>query len=386
MIIEIKGVEFENKGAELMLHSVLSRVSQYWPDAEIALSPSKKAPFFKRAKLATWQKISFRKLYFDFNELSYYLPNLIKNWLKKWGIITEADIDMVIDASGFSYSDQWDPAMSIRHLAGEINRNAKHHKPYIFMPQAFGPFSADNVRSMINTSFKNAALICAREQDSYQHLHNITGDLAHLKIFGDFTNAQTGIIPSYFTHGDTKACIIPNKNMINPRNKNKSWLDSYKSMLVNAIEIYQQQGLTPFFLNHEGTEDGQLIDEINKSLPTPLNVISEEDPLAVKGIIASCKAVLCSRFHGCVSALSNNVACLGTSWSHKYERLYDGYQANDLLLMPDISKEELSKVIIRTLDNTDKIHQHIKENAIRFKAETEQLWQAVVDASSKFKN
>jgi len=368
-----------------MLHSVLSRVHQYWPEAQIALSPSKKAPYLKRAKLATWQKISFRKLYFDFNEMSYYLPQSIKNWLKKWGIITEADIDMVIDASGFSYSDQWDPAMSIRHLAAEINRNAKHYKPYIFMPQAFGPFSATNVRNMIKASFKNAALICAREQDSFQHLHDITGDLPQLRIFGDFTNAQQGTLPEHFVDGQNKACIIPNKNMINPRNKNKSWLSSYKSMLINAIEIYQQQGLTPFFLNHEGIEDGQLIAEINQTLASPLVVITEDDPLAVKGIISNCKAVLCSRFHGCVSALSNNVACLGTSWSHKYERLYDGYQANQLLLSPQITKDELAALIALTLDDNNEIHQNIKTNAAHFKNETEQLWLKVIDASQKFK-
>lgn len=384
MIIEIKGVEFENKGAELMLHSILNRVNQYWPDAQIALSPSQKAPYLKRAKLATWQKISFRKLYIDVNELTYYLPIKFRNWLKKWGIVTEADIDMVIDASGFSYSDQWKSTMSIRHLAGEINRNAKHKKPYIFMPQALGPFSKAGVKKNIRNSFKNSALICARESDSYKHVHNITGDLPQLKIFGDFTNAQKGHVPNYFVDGDQKACIIPNKNMVNPRNKNKSWLNSYKSMLLNAIEIYQEKGLTPFFLNHEGDEDGQIIDELNQSLSTPLVVIHEEDPIAVKGIIAISKAVLCSRFHGCISALSNNVACLGTSWSHKYERLYDDYDASSLLIPADVNSEQLLNIINISLDETHNIHQSIKVNATQYKEQTEQLWRTVITASKKF--
>jgi len=385
VIIELKGVEFENKGAELMLHSVLSRIEEYWPDAEIALTPSGKAPYLKRARLGTWQKLSIRKLYFDFNDLTYYLPKRLRNWLKKWGIVTEADIDMIIDASGFSYSDQWDPAMSIRHLAGEINRQAKHKKPYIFMPQAFGPFSAAPVRKNIRKSFKNAALVCARESDSYSHLHNITGDLPHLKIFGDFTNVEKGIVPTYFFEGQNKACIVPNKNMINPRNKNKSWLNSYKKTLIDAIKIYQEKGLTPFFLNHEGKEDGQLIDEINQSLSTPLTVIYEEDPIAVKGIIANCKAVLCSRFHGCVSALSNDIACIGTSWSHKYERLYDGYEASTLLLSPNVSTDELKDIITLSLNEEADVQNNIKKKSKYFKEQTEELWQTVVNASKKFK-
>lgn len=385
MIIEIKGVEFENKGAELMLHSVLDRVKLYWPDAQIALSPSPKAPYLKRAKLASWQKISIRKLYFDLNELTYYLPTGLRNWFKKWGIVTEADIDMVIDASGFSYSDQWDPAMSIRHLSAEINRNSKHKKPYIFMPQALGPFSSPGVRNNIRSSFKNAALICAREQDSYQHVHSITGDLSQLQIFGDFTNAQKGKVPNYYVDGVNKACIVPNKNMVNPRNKNKSWLGTYKNMLINAIEIYREQGLTPFFLNHEGKEDAHLIDEINRSIAKPLEVINEDDPIAVKGIIANSKAVLCSRFHGCVSALSNSIACLGTSWSHKYERLYEEYNCSQLLLSPEITRKQLEETILTSLDKENDLHQVITENAALYKEQTENLWQSVISASEKYR-
>lgn len=386
MIIELKGVEFENKGAELMLRGLLQRIEQYWPDAEIALTPSAKANFQQRCSVDAWQKISLRKLYLDLNVLTYYFPIFLRSYLKKWGIVTEADIDVVIDASGFSYSDQWSPKMSIRHLSGEIERNTKYNKPYVFMPQAMGPFSDPKVRAQIAVSFPKAALVCAREDDTYNFIHEITGDFDALAQFGDFTNSIKGILPEGFDTTKRLACIVPNKNMVNPRNKNKQWLDSYETMILSAVHIYKSKGLVPFFLNHEGLEDGALIERLNTQLNEPLMVVEELDPIKVKGIIATSSAVLCSRFHGCISALSNGIACLSTSWSHKYERLHEGYKAQEFLLKADVSESELEELIDKSLDYGSEAHEIIQQQAVLFKVETEQLWlkvKAIIDDRAK---
>ena len=301
-------------------------------------------------------------------------------------MVTESDIDVIIDASGFSYSDQWSPKMSIRHLSSEIERFAKHNKPYIFMPQAMGPFSDKKVRQQIAKSFPKAALVCARENDSLAYIKEITGEFNSLHKFGDFTNAIQGTLPEGFDTSEPLACIVPNKNMVNPRNKNKQWLKTYENMILNAVKIYKEKGLTPFFLNHEGPEDGKLIARINDQFAEPLRVVEETDPIHVKGIIASSDAVLSSRFHGCISALSNGIACLSTSWSHKYERLHEGYQAEEFLLQPDISESELNTLIDKSLDNNSSAHEAIKKNGAVFKQETELLWQKVtgiIDARSQ---
>ncbi|QFU23439.1 polysaccharide pyruvyl transferase family protein [Shewanella eurypsychrophilus] len=386
MIIELKGVEFENKGAELMLCAVLDRIEAYWPDAEIALTPSVKASFLQRTSVSAWQKLSLRKLYLDLNSFSYHLPSAVRRYLRKWGVVTEADIDVVIDASGFSYSDQWSPKMSIRHLSGELIRNHKHNKPYIFMPQAMGPFSDPQVRAQIANSFPKAALVCAREADTFNYIHQITGDFSTFRQFGDFTNAVKGLLPDGFDLSQPLACIVPNKNMVNPRNKNKQWLACYESTVLTAVKLYRSKGLTPFFLNHEGHEDGELIARLNQQLDQPLMVIEELDPRKVKGIIAASTAVFCSRFHGCISALSNGIACISTSWSHKYERLHENYTATELLLAPEATEAQLDALIDTSLDKNNELHKQINIKAAEFKLETEKLWQevkAIIDAVAK---
>jgi polysaccharide pyruvyl transferase WcaK-like protein len=388
VIIELKGVEFENKGAELMLQGILQRIELYWPDADIALTPGHKAPYKLRAAIGAWQKLSLRKSYLDANFLTKFLPRIIKAKLKGFGIVTEADIDVIIDASGFSYSDQWGSDLRVRHAAAEAGRLKAKGGAYIFMPQAMGPFKQESTQKLIKNGFPDAALVCARDEDTYNHLKQAGGEFSSLKQYKDFTNAVTGIVPSYFTDGEKKLCIIPNKNMVNPRNKNSQWLNSYVSTLVTYAHLAEENGLTPFLLNHEGDEDGEVIAEIIKQFGKPLEVIKEENPLMVKGIIQASRVAVCSRYHGCISALSSGKSCIGTSWSHKYERLYEEYNAEQLLIKPQMSRDQLSEVLALALDTESIVAQQIKSKALLFKQETEQLWlnvKKIVDSIAKAK-
>lgn len=386
MIIELKGVEFENKGAELMLRGILQRIETYWPDAEIALTPGPRASYKLRASIGAWQKLSLRKSYLDLNFFATKIPRLLRGKLSNWGLVTEADIDVIIDASGFSYSDQWGSDLRIRHAAAEAKRLNKKGKKYIFLPQAMGPFQNKSTKDLIKFGFPNASLVCARDSDTFSHLKNAGGEFPSLRQYKDFTNAVTGIVPEYFSDGESKLCIIPNKNMINPRNKNKEWINSYVDTLVTFAELAEVHELTPFLLNHEGDEDGEVIKLIKQKLGKSIEVIKEEDPLMVKGIIQSSRISVCSRYHGCISALSSGKTCIGTSWSHKYERLYEEYQAESLLIKATMSKEELNSVLEHALDNNSMTQENIKLNAKKFKLDTEVLWdevRSVIDSIEK---
>jgi hypothetical protein len=74
MIVEIKGVGFENKGARLMLCAIVDQLKIMFPSAQIALTPNKKADFFQRCSFAAWQKLALRKNILDLNSVSYWLP------------------------------------------------------------------------------------------------------------------------------------------------------------------------------------------------------------------------------------------------------------------------------------------------------------------------
>ena len=378
MYIEIKGVQFVNKGAELMLLAVIQRVKQYWPDANIVLEDTPLSPYKSRALLGAYQKLSLRKNIIDLNSLSYFLPRKVHNYLKKWGIVTESQISIVFDASGFAYGDQWS-ALNISRLGGELKRYKKHNSKYIFLPQAFGPFSRSNDKQTLRLSLPDATLICAREQRSYNNLRDIIGDAKNLVQFSDFTNAVEGIIPDYWINGQQRVCFIPNSNMISAKNKNESWKRNYINIMTLLMQHAQSLGFEVILLNHEGEGDRDICHNLNQYFNDELEIIEESDPLKIKGIIGDSKAVVCSRFHGCVSALSQGVVTLGTSWSHKYDQLYSEYGVPDLLINPDDNEEVLVKLMSSLFDENENFTSIIADNAIKYKAITEMMWAKVIE-------
>lgn len=376
--IEIKGVQFVNKGAELMLYAIIEQIETRWPGAQIVLAPNPYSPYQERVKVNAFQKLSLRKNRFDLNRLAYRLPASIRRYLRhSWGIITEADIDLVFDASGFAYGDQWG-ALKIKHLAGELKRYQQHGIPYVFLPQALGPFTRTNDVKYLKDALPRATFIAARESTSFENVKAIIGEAPNLYQFPDFTNLVSGILPDYYTQGDSKVLFIPNSNMVGERNTHKpEWKSTYVDVFANAIKIVKQKGLTPVLLNHEGKGDGELCEQIRERSGLAVDIIEEPHPLKVKGIIGASKAVVCSRFHGCVSALSQAVPCLGTSWSHKYERLFEDYDASELLLTPEVTPERVEALLDTT--NSESIKNRLNENAQKLKSDSKKLWQTITD-------
>ena len=343
MLVEVKGVQFVNKGAELMLHAVIEQLALHLPKADVVLLPGLNSPYKVRARLGALQKFTLQKGRFECNNLSYYIPARLRGWLQhRFGLVTEADIDLLLDASGFAYGDQW-PDTAIVHLAAELKRYARGGKPYIFLPQAFGPFSRAKDRRLLAQALPLASLICARDQQSYDYLAALLPDTSKLVLFPDFTNLVS--IDPQVTVPPRTALIIPNANMLSAKSAQPQWLTHYIPFLIAAARELQQLGYQPVFLNHEGAADQRLIEQVLAGAGVNYPVWQEPHPVRVKSLIAGSALVLSSRFHGCVSALSQGVPCIGTSWSHKYQALFADYLQSDALIEPDLSMEQLRQLI-----------------------------------------
>lgn len=378
MKIEIKGVQFVNKGAELMLAAILARIALYWPDADIVLKGGPLSPYKERALLGAYQKLSLRKNRLDLNGLFYYLPKSFRRYLSTWGILTEADIDVVLDASGFAYGDQWG-WLQIRHLGAELKRSAKHGKQYIFLPQAFGPFTREQDKRALCANLKHAALICARDDESLKHLQGLVGGLPNLKQYPDFTNAVDGVIPDYWQQCERKVCFVPNSNMLGKKNQNQAWKEHYVNIMTLLMTHTIKLGYQPVLLNHEGEGDREICHKLNQHFDNSLELIEEADPLKIKGVLGNSRAVVCSRFHGCVSALSQGVVCFGTSWSHKYEHLFNDYAVPDLLIDPTAAQSALLALFESALTDNNQYIANITEKSNHYKQLTEQVWLNVKD-------
>jgi len=372
--IEVKGVQFVNKGAELMLRSILQQLASQWPGVNIVLETYANSPYKDRALLGCYQKAGLTVKGYDLNAISHWLPRPFRQWLtRQFGIVTEADISAVLDASGFAYGDQW-PQQNTDYLVGQLERCAAAGKPYIFLPQAFGPFNQPHRWVGFTKAIGKASLIFARDPDSRDYLKAFVSEPT-LQLAPDFTNIVLG--ESADALRQPAVLVIPNHQMIGSQNPNPIWRARYVEIVSQLMQHAESLGCQVALLNHEGTKDMALCQQLSSNR---YPIYSESDPLKVKQLISQCRFIICSRFHGCVSALSQAVPCIGTSWSHKYEALFADYQVSEWLLDPSAEPRVWCQTIDAVLQYDSA---QLQQRSAEWKKKTEQMWAKVNEELAK---
>lgn len=380
MKIELKGVEFSNKGAELMLHSILQQLKQYVPQAQVVLTPGHLLPYQKRAVLGTWQKLSFRLFGIDWTFVGNWLPQPLKRLMAHFGIVVEKDIDLVLDASGFIYSDQWEVAR-LEYCLAHLERIAKYKQNYIFLPQAFGPFNKARHSKFMAKIINKATWVIARDQVSLMALEQVNQTLpiskANLACYPDMTtildvsDVELSVeLPSKFV------TIVPNSKMYG--GKSAEVKQQYIHFIQTVIEHIESLGLVPVLLNHEGEKDHQLCQQVIALCSKPPQYINGIGALEVKKVLGMAQFNVSSRFHGCVSSLSQGVPTLATSWGHKYEQLFEQYDCVDNIL--DIAERDALLIKLNDLHQlTTQQRNELTAKANQQKQKVTDMWQQLFD-------
>ena len=382
MIIEIRQAGFVNKGAELMLYAIIQKINERYPNAKISIAPvygGSDDTFEKMRDLKLYPKASIWKKGVDFGRIAEFMPN--KDLLRKYGLIFNSEVDVVLDAAGFSYSDQWGPNTS-RELSVSSKQWKKNDTKFIMLPQALGPFRDPKIQKYVKRWAKNADLIFPREKDSYQYLTDLVGKQDKIKQFPDFTNLVKGTLPEGYDASNKRIALVPNYRMIDMTSQKEG--DAYLPFMIRCAKYLVAQNQQPFILVHEGNNDRMLAEKISETVGG-IPIITETDPLHIKGILGSCDATIGSRFHGLVSALSQGVPSLATGWSHKYQRLFEDYMFIEGLVSVLDSDEQLHQKIDLLIKPESSIilKEQLTERSNELKALSEEMWQLVFDEIDK---
>ncbi|GLR28022.1 colanic acid/amylovoran biosynthesis protein [Psychrobacter pacificensis] len=376
MIIEIREVGFVNKGAELMLHAVVQKLRERYPDAILTMAPSyggSDDTYKKMRDLNLHPKVWLWRKGFDFGKFIEFFPR--RKFLKQYGLVFTDEIDVVIDAAGFAYSDQWGTKNS-RELSISSAKWKKNGTKLIMLPQAFGPFEKDNIGKYVKRWTKNADLIFARELDSYNYITDLVGNKDKIRCFPDFTNLVEGVVPEGYDSSNKRIALVPNYRMIDKTSKAES--KAYLPFLIRCAKYLMEQGMQPFILVHEGAKDQMLAEKISEAVGG-IPIVKEANPIYIKGILGTCDATIGSRFHGLVSALSQGVPSLATGWSHKYSRLFENYDFKEgivTVLDSDEILEEKIDLLIKPV-TAKKLRKHLQKESNRLKALSEEMWSLV---------
>ncbi|AHM58427.1 hypothetical protein D770_00765 [Flammeovirgaceae bacterium 311] len=370
MKIQIDGTERKNKGAELMLYSILGEVENKFPNATVYYNNTDGNIEAIDTSLDLRHRFWLRHGRYPraiFRRLNIYVPVLDRYY-------ADPHVDLVLDASGFRWGDQWKYDNEFFQRFRNYYRGLKSNgTKIILLPQAFGPFQTSHGKQVVDILNTYADLVIAREKISYNFLIEAGLDKDKTMICSDFSLTVKGEIPEEFKIVDG-VCVIPNAQMINHTDTSR---DQYISFLKKIIQKSRSIGYTPFLLNHEGKRDRDLCNAVNGVLDSPVQIVSGLNSKQLKGVISTAFAVISSRYHGVASAINQNIPCLATSWSHKYSELFKDFGLEDRVMKVNESDERIDSRLEELLDTESnrEIRNQLKERKPEVSKQVEAMWE-----------
>ncbi|MFP4216364.1 MAG: polysaccharide pyruvyl transferase family protein [Phycisphaerae bacterium] len=386
MMIELHGAGFHNKGAQLMLLTVIRELSRRLPGARFCVEPGCDRSYEDRASYGLYNLIPDRDGHSLLQRSARAVARVAakglgRSKLANYGLTRRDDCAAMIDISGYAFGDGW-PAEACNRFYRRASVYARSGRPVIMLPQMFGPFRKPDVRAAFGRVASTASLIYARDQVSLEAVHNVTGPDPRLQMAPDitiFTPAEPQAQPPVAQ--DPYVCLVPNIRMLDQGDAD--WGASYLDLLVAAGTQVVDAGHRVLLLVHDAAgKDAGLAEQIAERIGgdrTQLCV--EKDPLVAKAIIANSLFLVGSRFHSIVGALSTAVPAIILGWAHKYDALAADFGVEELVQQPPDPSEHLRRRIERLLDTRERsqLTDQLSQAKQAMASANEAMWQAVVE-------
>lgn len=369
LTIEIHGTSTYNRGAELMAIAIADRLRATFPGVRLVVPPyfGSRNDIRKYGFFTTWQ----------FHGKRHYVIKTILAYLRWWNdkqVIPISDVDFVLDASGFSFSDQWGAA-SARALVLKMRSPKRARQALVLLPQALGPFDNPDVRKWSKELFERALVVCARDEISLKNVRPLSSE-SKLRLYPDFTVGISSMEPDAIDLPAKFAAIVPNMRMLDKTGSAERYLDFLR---ISADRI-SASGFTPVFLVHDGAEDRKVIDLLGDSYAN-YPVVTHPDPRILKGILGKSKFVIGSRFHALVSSLSQGIPCIAAGWSHKYPELLQSFSCQEFLISDLADVQKLEELIGQLTDESQRreVSARVLNAAKSIKERNLTMWNEVED-------
>jgi colanic acid/amylovoran biosynthesis protein len=335
MIVEVRGAETNNKGAELMLRAILQALDGRHA---VAVAP-RVGSYDERARMGLLQKVvppRGREHWLAAATRGLPAPT-VRHLREHYGLVLDRDVGAVLDASGFAYSSRFDPHRT-RVAADKFEHARRRGARTVLLPQAFGPFESEAQRQDVVRLVGHSDLVYAREPASLEHLRGTGCRLDHVTLAPDFTCLLDGRVHPGFEAPPRLAVVVPSMKLLTETSD--AVRAAYVPFCARAVEILRAEGLDVRMLVHE-RGDAEVVDAVQARLERAVPVVRDESPEHLKGVIGQAEVVVGSRFHALVSALSQGVPALGVGWSHKYEMLFADYGVAEDVVDPSLDEAAL---------------------------------------------
>ena len=358
MTVDIRGVNTHNKGAHLMMIAAAARLR----DAGFAVSTSPNGSKFEyRAEIGLHQSLVLSQA----PRLSAHASRLVPPKIAtQFGLIRDVDIDGVVDAAGFAYSDSFSSERS-RREAINARRWKRRGVPIVLLPQAFGPFTIPERNRWSAEYLSHVTVAFARDDMSARYVQTLAPNLEVLRA-PDFTIGLTPARAVVPVAGDFGA-LVPNGKLVSHGGVS---VGTYLDELAAAGRAFRGAGLEPLVVTHE-TGDRSLSAQLAAELDAP--VFASGDPLVLKGALGQARIALGSRFHALVGSLSQGVPSIAYGWSHKYKALLDDFGTPDALYTPG---GDITSLVLDVLRD-DSLSATLRERSRALSLQNDDMWKMV---------
>ncbi len=357
MNILIRGGGFSNKGDEAMMLTVLRELGKRLPganfwvrvpesQAECAYVKGLFPSFHTGSKLKKGIRLTFAALTQPACRRAAFT-----NRLTALELGSVPPLDAVVDVSGYAYSDVWGIESSKRALAW-----ARHCKregiPFVFMPQAWGPFRNPSIRDCVREMCQNA-LVYARDNESKAHLTEALGpkpnnvalspDIA-FDFQGGSHEQGAALLESIGigVGGSPIVALTPNMRAYE-RCSGLGAGSSYIELMTGvAAYCIDTLGAAVLLIPHEFSFRNPSSQDDRFLCGLISNAVSGRGSCAtitdfcytdvIRTVYEHVDLVIGSRFHSLVFALASGVPVVAVGWAHKYGELLQSVDFGEFAL------------------------------------------------------
>lgn len=365
IVIEIRGVNPLNKGAELMLSATKQRIlREFGEDAVIVLGvgPGNTPEYARHHGMVRTSTVQKKFLQYDFPE-------------RPGRTIHPSKIDVVLDASGFAYGDVWGIQESFV-LWAYSNRIRKYNSNVVFiaLPQAFGRFDGFLLSKIFHRALMNFDLVYPRDETSRNELCKLSPKFDFRKVpdmtigyCADGKNSPIGIVGDYVV-------LVPNSKVIEKGSKYDE--STYLNQLKLIGDKFLENGIQLKLLVHDGGRDAALAHKLacNQGFEV---IVELTDPDEIKHVIGGAYALIGSRFHSLVSALSQDIPVIGLGWSHKYDELLRDFNMSKYLISDQLVGAVLTQFIDAFITDHPLLRSEISVKRREHQLIVEKMWAEV---------
>lgn len=288
-----------NLGVRALGRGTAALVHQAWPEAEI-----------------TFQNYGHRAPELPFGRLRSLAAERLTSRLgmQRW----LAEFSLVVDTrSGDSFSDIYGlHRLAVMSAVSELACQAG--VPAVLGPQTIGPFATRRGRLMARNSLRRARLIMARDPESARQAADL-GHPVHVLTTDVVFTLPVPVVER------TRDLILNISGLLWQENPHVS-AERYRDVVTRLHHQLVASGRRVTLLSHvvdspSSDNDVRAIAEFTRANAPDVEVVIPDGLDQVRSVLASANAVVGSRMHACLNALSVGTPAVPLAYSRKFEPL-----------------------------------------------------------------